>query len=95
MGYKESIKKVSGKKKGDVFIFALSTCGWCAKAKNLMNTLGIEYSYVDVDLLDNVGQKEVGEKFEEYRTSFSFPKIIVNKKVISGFNEPQIIEALK
>jgi glutaredoxin-like protein NrdH len=95
MGYKENTKKVSGKNRGDVFIFALSTCGWCAKAKALMNNLGIEYRYVDVDLLDNVEQKEVGEQFEKYNTGFSFPKIIINKKVISGFDELKIREALK
>ena len=41
------IKHVDGKDKGKVFLYALSTCGWCKKTKAFLNEQGVEYSYVD------------------------------------------------
>jgi len=97
MTYKDKIKKVNGKKTAEIFIFALSTCGWCKKTKDLLNNLGVEYCYVDVDLLDSIDQSEVEGILEHnYDTDVSFPKIILNnKEVISGFNEEEIRKAIK
>jgi glutaredoxin-like protein NrdH len=97
MAYKDFIKKVDGKNdkndKNDVeiFVFALSTCGWCRRTKDFLNGLGVEYSYVDVDLLSDDDQSEVEKVFEKYDTEESFPKIIIdNKIVISGFDEKEL-----
>lgn len=95
MAYKTSIKHVNGKKGKDIFIFALSTCGWCAKTKALLKKEGCEYSYVDVDLLDEAGQDEVRKDLEKLEADFSFPTIIINGMVISGFDEQEIMQALK
>lgn len=96
MPYQKQIKKVRGKKEAEIFLFALSTCGWCRRTKDFLNSLGVEYSYVDVDLLNDEDQEEVHEIFDDYNTDASFPKIIINnKKVISGFDEKEIREALK
>lgn len=96
MAYKEKIKKVEGKKSIDILVFALSTCGWCRMTKELLNNLGVEYSYVDVDLLDLDEQKDVRDFLNGYETDFSFPKIIIDDKIIiSGFNEEKILDAVK
>lgn len=87
--------KVKGKKAAEIFLFALSTCGWCAKVKALLNRAGVEYSYVDVDLLGSKEHEEIRREFEKYDTDFSFPKTIINNKVISGFDEDEILEAIK
>ena len=97
MTYKEQIKKVEGKRNFAIFVFALSTCGWCRRTKDFLNNLGVEYSYVDVDLLDEEEQDEVVKILEnDYRTDASFPKIIINNEiVISGFDEEKIKKAVK
>lgn len=96
MAYKERIKKIKGKKKADIFLFALSTCGWCRRTKELLNNLGVEYYYIDVDLLSEEEQDEVEKVLEtNYKTEASFPKIIINKNVISGFNEEKIRDILE
>ena len=87
MAYKDSIVEVKGKKEADIFLFTLSTCGWCAMTKQFFNDLGLEYSYVDVDLLDDNDQAEVDKQLKKYKTDSSFPKIIINNAVISGFDE--------
>jgi ferredoxin-thioredoxin reductase catalytic subunit len=46
-----AMEHVVGKKKGDVKLYALSTCVWCKKTKQLLNELGVDYHYTFVDLL--------------------------------------------
>jgi len=60
------IKHVSGKDKGKVFIYALSTCGWCKKTKAFLNEQGVEYSYVDVDLVPAAEQDGVVQEIKRW-----------------------------
>jgi len=95
MAYKEKIKKVEGKKNSEIFVFALSTCGWCKRTKDLLNSLGIEYSYIDVDLLDEEDKDEVQDILDKFNSN-GFPAIIINNtKVIQGFDEDEIKKAVK
>jgi glutaredoxin len=87
-------KKVPGKKKGDIFLFAISTCGWCRKTKNLFNELGLEYSYIDVDLLDPQAKREVVEEVARWNPSTSYPTIVINNRSIVGFQEDEIRKAV-
>lgn len=88
--------RVNGRNRGDIRLYALSTCGWCAKTKELLNSLGVEYSYVFVDLLP---QKELADallEVEKFNPSGSFPTLVINgSKVIVGFRETEIREALR
>ncbi|HII75790.1 MAG TPA: glutaredoxin family protein, partial [Methanolinea sp.] len=40
------MEHVKGSKRGELILYALSTCGWCAKTRKLLDDLGVEYSYV-------------------------------------------------
>ncbi len=96
MAYIDYATKVRGKKTARIFLFALSTCGWCAKVKALLNKVGVEYDYVDVDLLGSKEHEEIRREFEKYDTDFTFPKTIINDNVIiSGFDEDEILEAIE
>ena len=46
------IEHVNGENRGKILLYALSTCGWCKKTKGLLNKLGVEYSYIYVDLVE-------------------------------------------
>jgi glutaredoxin-like protein NrdH len=35
---------VKGVNKAKIVMYALSTCGWCAKTKKFLNELGVSYS---------------------------------------------------
>ncbi len=85
---------VDGKKKGDIALYALSTCGWCGRTKQMLDKLGVEYSYVDVDLLVGQERKEAMKEVERYNPSRSFPTIVINGKAIVGYREDEIKEAL-
>jgi glutaredoxin-like protein NrdH len=89
------IKHVAGKKKGKVMLYALSTCGWCKKTKALLNELGIEYDYCDVDLLKGDEQDEVFKIIHKYNPEHNFPTMIINnRRCIVGFKEDDIRKAL-
>jgi glutaredoxin-like protein NrdH len=87
---------VEGRNAGPVFLFALSTCGWCQKTKNLLTELGVAFDYVYVDLLPADEMKNTLRLIEKYNPAGSFPTIIINDdKIIVGFREDEIRAALR
>jgi glutaredoxin len=87
-------KHVEGKKKGDVLIYALSTCGWCSKVKQYLTRMGVAYDYIDVDELRGSEKEEVMSEVKQFNPQCSFPTIRINDTCIVGFKEDKIKEAL-
>ncbi len=88
--------KVSGKKNDHkVALYALSTCVWCKMTKQYLNENGVEYEFVDVDLLDDDDKSKVHETIIGKGGALSYPTTIVdNKTVITGFRKDLLKEAL-
>ncbi len=95
MEYEKHIKHVSGKKKGDVILFAISTCGWCRLTKDLLNELGVDYRYVYVDLLEGKAKSEANKEVNRWNPEQSYPTIIINKKCVIGFQQDEIRRLLE
>lgn len=90
------IINIEGKDCGEVFIYALSTCIWCKKTKKLLHDLGIKYSYVDVDLVEDYEQDKVFEDMKKFSPSFSFPTVVIdNSRCIIGYKENEIKSILE
>jgi Glutaredoxin and related proteins len=84
-------KHVEGKNKGDIKLFALSTCIWCGKTKKLLGELGVDYNYIDVDLLDYDDQQEALSEIRKHNPAGGFPTIVIDsKECIVGFDEQKI-----
>lgn len=77
-----------------VTLYALSTCGWCRKTKRLLEENSIAYEYIDVDLITAEEEAEVMSAVRRWNPALTFPTIIINGKVIVGFQEDKIKEAL-
>ena len=77
-----------------VKIFSLSTCSHCKSTKKLLNECTIQYDFVDVDLLEGDERKAILEDVKKFNPKCSFPTIIIGEKVIVGFKEKDIKEAL-
>ena len=89
------IEHVDGENKGKIILYALSTCGWCKKTKEFLNSLGVEFSYIFVDLLEEQEKEEIMEDVIKWNPRRSFPTLIINdEKCIVGYKEDQIKEAL-
>ena len=66
------------------------------KTKKLLNELGVEYDYTDVDLLDGDEEEAIMETVKKYNPSRSFPTLVIDdKRAILGFDEKEIREALE
>ena len=89
------VQHVPGKNKGHIMVYALSTCGWCKRTKNLLNELGVDFYFVDVDLLGEEEKKNTKAKILEWNPSCSFPTIVIDdENAILGFDEDKIREEL-
>jgi glutaredoxin-like protein NrdH len=90
------VEHVAGKHLGHAMLYTLSTCPWCQKTKKLLNELGVEYDYIDVDYLDGAEKDKVLEDVRKWNPACSFPTLVLDdKKCIVGFKEEEIRKALK
>jgi glutaredoxin len=78
----------------DVMIYTLSTCSHCKATKRFLGECGIKYEFTDVDLLDGEERAAILEDVKKFNPRCSFPTIIIGEKVIVGFKEKEIREAL-
>lgn len=88
--------KVKGKKRGHkVFIYTLSTCGWCKRTKQFLSDSDVEYEYIDVDKCTPEERRAAIQRLQEKKAPIGFPVIIIDgERIISGFKPEEIKEAL-
>jgi len=85
------LTRVEGKEKGNIVLYALSTCVWCKKARGLLDELGVAYDYVYVDLLPREENTAVKDEMGRWNPQGSFPTIVIdNDRCIVGFDEDKI-----
>ena len=77
-----------------VKIYSLSTCSHCKATKKFLSECEVQYEFTDVDLLQGEERKAILEDVKKLNPRCSFPTIIIGDKVIVGFKENEIKEAL-
>jgi len=82
------------KKDKKVVLYALSTCVWCRKTKELLNKLKIDYYYCDVDLVKNEEKEKIIAQLKKINPSLSFPTLLIDEEVIVGYDEEKIKKKL-
>jgi glutaredoxin-like protein NrdH len=80
--------------KKPIKLYSLSTCSHCKSTKKLLNECTVIYEFVDVDLLEGAERRAILEDVRKFNPKCSFPTIIIGDKVIVGFKEKEIKEAL-
>ena len=91
-----AIIHVEGDNRGEVMLYALSTCGWCRKTKTLLREMNVAFAYEDVDQLDKEEGAKAMAEVKKWNPAGSFPSLVIdNKQCIVGFQEEKIREALK
>ena len=78
----------------NIKIYSLSTCSHCKSTKKLLSECTVEYDFVDVDLLEGEERKAILEDVRNFNPKCSFPTIVIGGKVIVGYKEEDIKEAL-
>ncbi len=89
------IEHVKGVNKGKIMLYALSTCGWCRKTKELLSKQGVSFDFIYVDKLEGKDRDKTMDVVKKWNSSCSFPTIVINdKQCIVGYKEDKIKEAL-
>jgi glutaredoxin-like protein NrdH len=90
------ITKVEGKNRNHrVFLYTLSTCGWCKKTKQFLNDNGVEYEYLDVDTAGKEEREGAIKELRASKASLGFPIIVVDgERRIVGYRVDELREAL-
>ena len=90
------LKVVGENNRHGVFMYAISTCAWCKRAKKFLEDNKIEYEYVDIDLCGREDREKIRSDILRRGGRLSYPSIIVDDKImITGFQEYKIREALE
>ncbi len=85
---------VKGKKVKKVLLYALSTCVWCKKTRELLEKLGVDYDYVYVDL-DEESDERKDKEISRWNPELSFPIVVIDdKECIIGFKPDKIKEKI-
>mgnify|MGYP001189136341 FL=1 len=77
-----------------VKVYTLSTCSHCKAAKKYLQDNGIKFKSTDVDLLEGSKKENILQEIVKYNPQRSFPTIIIGDKIIVGFREAEIRQAL-
>jgi glutaredoxin len=84
-------KEEGDKNKGDIKIFALSTCAFCKKALNFLRENSISFCYVYIDEFDFDKKSKIKSELKDrYKKDIGFPFLILDStKIIIGFTEDE------
>jgi len=77
-----------------VKMYTLSTCIHCRNAKKFLDKCKVQYEFQDIDRLAGAEKDAVIEDVRRINPACSFPTIIIGDRVIVGFREKEIREAL-
>jgi glutaredoxin-like protein NrdH len=70
---------------GAVFVYALSTCPWCRKAKQYFEENDVVFEAVDLDLLPNDEGDRLADEAFELSGSRAYPVVKIGAEVIVGY----------
>lgn len=70
-------------------IYSTPTCTWCQKVKKYLKSNSLEYT--DIDVSDS---KRASDEMKKISGQSGVPVVVINNKVIIGFNRTAIDEAI-
>jgi len=77
-----------------VKLYALSTCPWCKRARQLLDSRACKYVLIEVDLIEGEELRRALAEVDALTARRAFPIIVIGKTVIHGFKQEEIERAL-
>ena len=77
-----------------VKLYTVSTCAHCKAARKFLDECTVKYEFTNIDTLDDNEREAVIEDIRKLNPACSVPTILIGNKVIVGFRENLIREAL-
>jgi glutaredoxin-like protein NrdH len=79
-----------------VMFYGLSTCIWCKRTRQFLESQDVKFDYVYVDLLQGQERKEVIEQIRSWNPAVSFPTIVVDdSQSVVGYKTDELKEVLE
>ena len=78
----------------NITLYALSTCMWCKKTKDLLNSENVKYTCIHVNEIEGEELEKAREEVAKLNPSRSYPTMKVDDEVIVGFKPDVIKEAV-
>jgi glutaredoxin-like protein NrdH len=76
--------------------YGLSTCIWCKRTREFLESQDVKFDYVYVDLLQGQERKEAIEQIRRWNPATSFPTVVVDEsRCVVGFKPDKLKEALE
>lgn len=78
-----------------VLFYGLSTCIWCRRTRQFLESNNVAFDFVYVDLLQGAEREAAVEQVRRWNPSVSFPTLVIDgKRCIIGYRPEEIQEAL-
>ena len=91
-----AVKVQGNNAKHRVLMYAISTCGWCKKAKRTLNELDVAYEYIDVDLLDDEEKQVIMKDILDRGGRLVYPTLIIDgATLLAGPSRSKLVEVLE
>ncbi len=81
--------------KHTVLLYALSTCIWCRKTRQLLEEAQVSFDYIYLDLLEGEERHAAEQEVRRWNPAKSFPTMVIDDiESIVGFKPDVIRERL-
>lgn len=78
-----------------VLFYGLSTCIWCKRTRQFLESNDVAFDFVYVDLLSGAEREAVVEQVRRWNPTVSFPTLVIDgRRAIIGYRPEEIQEAL-
>ncbi len=78
-----------------VRVYAVSTCPVCRRLRGVLNDLGIEYEWLDVDKAPREEALAALDYVERVAGAAAFPVVVAGDEVIVGLDEGRLRELVE
>ena len=78
----------------EIKLYSLSTCSHCRDTKDLLDQCRISYNCIDIDTLEATERNRVINEIKKVNPECGLPTLVVGDKIVVGFREDKIKEAL-
>lgn len=92
----DTIKVPGSNSKHHVLMYAISTCGWCKRAKKFLKDNNVKFEYIDIDLCSNEEKQKIREDIQTRGGQLVYPTLIIdNKTLLNGAPQDKLREVLE
>jgi glutaredoxin-like protein NrdH len=78
----QTVKVPGRNNKHKVLLYAISTCGWCKRAKQFLKDNDVEFEYVDIDLCSMADKQKIRQDIQSRGGTLVYPTLIIDNEIL-------------